>query len=131
MPLIPTLTASQNVEAAISKRGKNDSIKSQKMLEKVGLGGRSSHLPNLLSGGEQQRVAIARALINNPELILADEPTGNLDSKTGREIIELLHGLNKSHNQTIILITHNDYVKKYASIIYELQDGKLTKNHTI
>jgi putative ABC transport system ATP-binding protein len=123
--LIPTLTASQNVEAAIAKRSQSDPEKSKKMLEKVGLGARANHLPSLLSGGEQQRVAIARALINEPELILADEPTGNLDSKTGTEIIELLHGLNKKNNQTIVLITHNDYVKKYSSKTYEIKDGKI------
>ncbi|EKD56234.1 MAG: hypothetical protein ACD_58C00258G0003 [uncultured bacterium] len=123
--LIPTLTASQNVEAAIAIRGKNDIKKAEKMLEKVGLGSRASHLPSLLSGGEQQRVAIARALINEPELILADEPTGNLDSKTGQEIIELLHNLNKTNKQTIILITHDQDVRKYASKTYELKDGKI------
>lgn len=123
--LIPTLTASQNVEAAIDTRGKDDAKKAEKMLEKVGLGNRTSHLPNLLSGGEQQRVAIARALINEPELILADEPTGNLDSKTGHEIIELLHNLNKTNQQTIVLITHDQGVKKFASKTYELKDGKI------
>lgn len=123
--LIPTLTASQNIEAAIAVRSKNDKQRSQKILEVVGLADRANHLPSLLSGGEQQRVAIARALINEPELILADEPTGNLDSKTGTEIIELLHQLNKTNNQTIVLITHNDYVKKYASHIYEIKDGKI------
>lgn len=127
--LIPTLTACQNVEAAIAKRSKNDIKKSQQILEKVGLGNRANHLPSLLSGGEQQRVAIARALINDPELILADEPTGNLDSKTGQEIIELLHNLNKTHHQTIILITHNEYVKKYASRTYTLKDGKISKGN--
>lgn len=123
--LIPTLTACQNVEAAIAQRNRDDAKKARQILEKVGLADRINHLPNLLSGGEQQRVAIARALINDPELILADEPTGNLDSKTGIEIIELLHGLNKNQGQTVIIITHNEYVKRYASTIYEIRDGKI------
>jgi len=91
----------------------------------VGLGDRIKHLPSLLSGGEQQRVAIARALINKPEIILADEPTGNLDSKTGEEISEILKKLNTEDKMTIILITHSEYNRKFANRIMNIKDGKL------
>jgi len=124
--LIPTLSAVQNVEAAIIKRSKNDTKKAIEVLKMVGLGDRVKHLPSLLSGGEQQRVAIARALINKPSIILADEPTGNLDTKTGEEIADILGKLNKENNQTIILITHSEYNKKYASRIMSIKDGKLS-----
>lgn len=123
--LIPTLTAEQNIEAAINKRTKNDRQKVVEMLETVGLTDRAKHLPSLLSGGEQQRVAIARALVNDPKIILADEPTGNLDSKTGEDIMKLLKDLNQKQNKTIILITHSEYVKKFADQILEIRDGKL------
>jgi len=123
--LIPTLTARQNVEAAIAKRSKKDTKLSLEMLNKVGLKERVNHLPGLLSGGEQQRVAIARALINNPKIILADEPTGNLDSKTGQEILQIMETLNRQHKITVILITHSEYAKKYATHTAEMQDRKL------
>lgn len=129
--LIPTLTAEQNVEAAIAKRSKNDREKAREMLNLVGLTGRTDHLPSSLSGGEQQRVAIARALINDPKIILADEPTGNLDSKTGAEIVDLLKKLNKEQKKTIILITHSEYVRKMADHVYEIKDGKLTASASI
>jgi putative ABC transport system ATP-binding protein len=125
--LIPTLTAEQNVEAAINKRATNDIERARKMLEIVGLSDRAKHLPSLLSGGEQQRVAIARSLINDPKIILADEPTGNLDSKTGEEIMTLLKNLNQKQGKTIILITHSEYVKKFADQVLEIRDGKLTR----
>jgi putative ABC transport system ATP-binding protein len=124
--LIPTLTAKQNVEAAIAKRGKNDEKRAVEMLDKVGLKNRVDHLPNKLSGGEQQRVAIARALINNPEIILADEPTGNLDTKTGEEIMAILKDLNKNDAITVVLVTHSEYVKKYATHLAEMKDGVLS-----
>ncbi|PIY96332.1 MAG: hypothetical protein COY66_04265 [Candidatus Kerfeldbacteria bacterium CG_4_10_14_0_8_um_filter_42_10] len=124
--LIPTLTAAQNVEAVIAKRTKRDRARVKEVLKKVGLEERANHLPSLLSGGEQQRVAIARALINEPAIILADEPTGNLDSKTGESIIRILHDLNKQNKKTVILVTHSDYVKKYADQTIEIKDGKIT-----
>jgi len=123
--LIPTLTAAQNVEAVIANRSRNDRKKVMASLRQVGLEQRAHHLPSLLSGGEQQRVAIARALINEPEIILADEPTGNLDSKTGEDIINILGNLNKQHKKTVILISHSDYAKKYASQTVEIKDGKI------
>ncbi|XOU94836.1 MAG: ABC transporter ATP-binding protein [Candidatus Kerfeldbacteria bacterium] len=123
--LIPTLTALENVEAAIIDRSKDDTKKATEMLEMVGLKDRVKHLPSLLSGGEQQRVAIARALINKPAIILADEPTGNLDSKTGEEITVLLKKLNDEHKMTFILITHSEYNRKFASRIMNIKDGKL------
>ncbi len=123
--LIPTLTALENVEAAIVDRSKDDTKKAIEMLEMVGLKDRVKHLPSLLSGGEQQRVAIARALINKPAIILADEPTGNLDSKTGEEITTLLKKLNDEHKMTFILITHSEYNRKFASRVMNIKDGKL------
>ncbi|MEI7791867.1 MAG: ABC transporter ATP-binding protein [Candidatus Berkelbacteria bacterium] len=124
--LIPTLTAAQNVEAAIAKRGKSDGDRVKAALKQVGLEERANHLPSLLSGGEQQRVAIARALINKPAIILADEPTGNLDSNTGEEILDILKKLNEKNKQTVILITHGDYVKKYATRMIQIKDGKIS-----
>ena len=123
--LIPTLTASENVEAAIAKHSGNDRKRVTELLASVGLGQRINHLPTKLSGGEQQRVALARALINEPALILADEPTGNLDSATGEEILNLLKTLNREKKKTIMLITHNDYAKKFATTVYHMKDGQI------
>lgn len=95
------------------------------MLKKVGLGDKLKNLPSQLSGGEQQRVAIARALINHPKIILADEPTGNLDCKTGREIMDILHELNEKENKTIILVTHDINLAKEAKRILVIKDGKI------
>jgi putative ABC transport system ATP-binding protein len=123
--LIPTLTARQNVESAIGKRGRGDKTRTLEVLEKVGLAERANQLPSLLSGGEQQRVAIARALINGPEIILADEPTGNLDSQTGKMIFDLLHKLSKSENTTVIVVTHDLSIAGQTEKTYHLKDGKL------
>jgi ABC-type lipoprotein export system ATPase subunit len=127
--LLPELTALENVclpariarvsVAAAAKRGRE-------LLARVGLGERVEHRPNELSGGEQQRVAIARALINSPELLLADEPTGNLDSKTGGEIIELLKSLRVEKNTTLIIATHDARVAAHAERVIELADGRIS-----
>jgi putative ABC transport system ATP-binding protein len=95
------------------------------LLETVGLGGRAAHLPSQLSGGEQQRVAIARALANDPDVLLADEPTGNLDSKTGEEIMSLLKSLSTDRGQTVILITHDVEIAAQAPRVIRMQDGQL------
>ncbi len=125
--LIPSLTALENVALPMMFQGVSRSERldiAMKLLEKVGLGDRTKHLPNQLSGGQRQRVAIARALINDPEIILADEPTGNLDTKTGDEIMNLLKDLNNK-GKTIILVTHNPDLTKLANKIIRLKDGKL------
>ena len=125
--LLQKMTALENVQLPLVYEGINhkDSIKmSYEYLEKVGLKGREKHLPNQLSGGQQQRVATARALVNNPEIILADEPTGALDSKTSLEIMDMLQKLNEA-GQTIILITHDLNVASKAKRIVSISDGKL------
>jgi len=106
--------------------GKKSKELAYEYLEKVGLKGREKHLPNQLSGGQQQRVAIARALVCNPQIILADEPTGALDSKTGIEIMEMLKNLNNS-GQTIILITHDEKIANMANRKITILDGKIVK----
>lgn len=126
--LIPTLTAWQNVESAIGSRSKNDKKISYDLLKSVGLGSRAKHLPSLLSGGEQQRVAIARSLVNDPKLILADEPTGNLDTKTGEDIMELLAKLSKEKGKTVVVITHSEYAKKFADRTFLMSDGRLKES---
>jgi putative ABC transport system ATP-binding protein len=120
--LIPTLTAAQNVEAALAPRGGGDT---QRLLESVGLGRRADHLPSQLSGGEQQRVAIARALANEPRVLLADEPTGNLDSETGTEIIELLRSLSDERGQTVVLVTHDPAIAAQAPRVVRMRDGRV------
>jgi putative ABC transport system ATP-binding protein len=124
--LIPTLTALENVMLA----GKYGGLKyaerksrAEKLLNLMDLKERMDHKPNELSGGQQQRVALARALINNPSIILADEPTGELDSKTSIEIIEMLKKLNREENQTFLIVTHNDEVAKTCKKIIHLKDG--------
>lgn len=127
--LIPTLTAIENITMPMIFQGipKEKRIaKAEKILENVKLSHRRNHFPNELSGGERQRVAIGRALANDPEVILADEPTGSLDSKTGLEIINLFRELNKN-GKTIILVTHDLNLVKYGSKIIRLKDGKKVK----
>ncbi|MAG52606.1 MAG: hypothetical protein CMH62_01450 [Nanoarchaeota archaeon] len=124
--LIPTLSALENVALPMTfqKINRDKRMKIAKdLLRKVGLNERIDHLPGQLSGGERQRVAIARSLSNDPEVILADEPTGNLDSKTGNEIMGLLENLNKE-GKTIIMVTHDDSLTKYAKRVIKIKDGK-------
>ena len=127
--LVPSLTALENVALPMAFQNVSRSARlkrAHELLEQVGLSDRMKHLPNQLSGGQKQRVAIARSLINNPEIILADEPTGNLDTKTGDEIMRLLFNLNK-RGKTIILVTHNPDLTKLANKIIRLKDGKLVE----
>ena len=131
--LLPRLTAVENIEVPLMYRGIKKQVAKQqafKYLEKVGLKGREKHLPNQLSGGQQQRVAIARALVGSPEIILADEPTGALDSKTSKDVIEVLKQLNEE-GQTIILITHDINVARQAKRIVRIADGKLYENEEV
>ena len=127
--LIPTLTAIENVMLPMTFQGERLEIRKERaknLLKEMGLENRLSHLPNELSGGERQRVALARALANNPEVILADEPTGNLDSKRGKEVAEMFVRLSKQ-GKTIILVTHDMEIANYAKKIYKLRDGKIIK----
>ena len=107
---------------------KPDQAKVNNIIQKLGLSNRMNHLPNQLSGGQQQRVAIGRALINNPALLLADEPTGNLDSENSREIISLLRSFNKEFNQTVIIITHDERIALSADRIIAIEDGRITRD---
>ncbi|HEV2694760.1 MAG TPA: ABC transporter ATP-binding protein [Verrucomicrobiae bacterium] len=128
--LLPELTALENVclTARIARMAAGTAEKrAQELLGRVGLAGRTDHKPTELSGGEQQRVAIARALINEPELLLADEPTGNLDSKTGIEIIELLKSLRTEKNMTLVIATHDEKVAAHAERVIQLVDGLVAK----
>jgi putative ABC transport system ATP-binding protein len=126
---VPTLTALENVMLPLLpyRRGLDFDLRerAESLLAQMGLGDRLTHLPGQLSGGEQQRVAIARALINRPRLILADEPTGNLDSKRGEEILSLLRQLNQEQGITILLVTHDTAVAAQAGRTVQLQDGLL------
>ena len=128
--LIPNLTAKENVMLPMLFQDidlEDREERAEKLLKMVGLGDRMDHQPNQLSGGQQQRVAIARSLANNPEVILADEPTGNLDSKTEAKIMDFLTELNKK-GKTIIVVTHApEIAEKYANTIYWLKDGKIEK----
>jgi putative ABC transport system ATP-binding protein len=126
--LYPTLSARENIELPmliLERDRKEREIKSSKLLKTVGLEKRANHLPSQLSGGERQRVAISRALANNPPLLLADEPTGNLDSKTGEEIIKFLDKLQEEEKVTIVMVTHEEQIAKYAERIIRLKDGKI------
>jgi len=108
--------------------GKERQDRAMKALDRVGLSKRTHHAPNELSGGQQQRVAIARALVNEPAILLADEPTGALDSKTGVEIMELFQSLYKDHGQTVILVTHDSYVARHTNRIVKLSDGSIVSD---
>ncbi len=130
--LLPRATALRNVELPLVYAGVDSSTRRENgmaALEQVGLGGRVRHRPNELSGGERQRVAIARALVNDPSIILADEPTGNLDSKTGEEIMEVLADIHK-RGSTIILVTHEHFIAEHANRVVRLKDGLIESDTT-
>jgi putative ABC transport system ATP-binding protein len=127
--LLPMLTAEENVLLPLSIAGrKPDKAEFETLLEKVGLKDRRHHRPSELSGGQQQRVAIARALVSKPTVIFADEPTGNLDSKTGGEILELLHSSVESYGQTMVMVTHEARAATIADRILFLADGRIVKD---
>ena len=124
--LIPTLNVEENITLPIElDKKKIDKVKLEEILKFLGIDNRRKHLPNELSGGQQQKVAIGRALMIEPTIILADEPTGNLDSKSSNEIIQLLKKANKEYNQTIIMITHNLEIAKLADRIIQIEDGRI------
>ena len=126
--LIPTLTAAENVEAGLAPlrmRGTERRRVSAEQLAAVGLGPRAGHLPSQLSGGEQQRVAIARALARSPRVVLADEPTGNLDAASGEMVIDMLASLHRDRQITLVLVTHDQWVADRADRVLELRDGRL------
>lgn len=128
--LLPRLNAQKNVETPLiysGVSGRERAKRAKEMLEKVGLGDRMTHLPNQLSGGQKQRVAIARALVNNPSIILADEPTGALDSKTSEQILELLVQLNRE-GKTVIMVTHEEEIAAYARRVITIKDGKVMED---
>ncbi len=124
--LLPILNVEENITLPCELDGKKaDKKKLDELLKILGLEDRRLHLPNELSGGQQQRVAIGRSLINNPAIILADEPTGNLDSKASEDIVNLLREANKKYEQTIIMVTHNLDIAKQADRIIQIEDGKI------
>jgi len=126
--LVPSLTALGNVALPLEIAGKpNAGDAARQMLARAGLSGREDHYPAQLSGGEQQRVAIARALVHSPKLLLADEPTGNLDLRTGETIIDLLFGLNADTGSTLVLVTHDDAVASRCQRLLRLHQGKLVE----
>ena len=130
--LIPTLTAEENIMLPrLLDNRKPDEDKLRTILETIGLTDRAKHLPSELSGGQQQRVSVGRALINDPALILADEPTGNLDSKSSREIIDLLKLANKRYNQTLLIITHDEKIALGADRVITISDGLIRSDEGV
>lgn len=129
--LIPTLTAQQNVEASLTAAkvsGREAATRARSLLASVGLEDRGRHLPGKLSGGEQQRVAIARALANQPRVLFADEPTGNLDTETGREVISTLRSLAEVYNQTVVVVTHDPRIAAGAPRLMNMKDGRIMES---
>ena len=126
--LIPILNVEENITLPLSLDGRKvDEKRLEELINLLGLSGRRTHLPNELSGGQQQKTSIGRAMITNPAIILADEPTGNLDSKSSDEVVTLLKKSNKDYKQTIIMITHNLEIAKVADRIITIKDGKIVK----
>lgn len=127
--LIPVLSVEENITLPLLlDEQKVDEVQLNKIVKALALENRLSHLPNQLSGGQQQRVSIGRALINNPAIMLADEPTGNLDSKNSSEIIELLKMFNRTYKQTLLIITHDERIALQADRIIAIEDGRIIKN---
>lgn len=130
--LIPVLNVVENMTLPVLMDGRKvDKMRLNELMQTLGLVGRESNLPNQLSGGQQQRVSIGRALMNAPAVVLADEPTGNLDSKNSREIVELLKLSNQKYGQTLILITHDENIALQADRILTIEDGRITKDDRI
>lgn len=127
--LIPVLNVTENISLPLLLDGKSvDPERLDDLIRTLGLEGRQAHLPNELSGGQQQRVSIGRALISDPAVVLADEPTGNLDSKNSREIIELLKLSNRKYGQTLIVITHDERIAKQADRVIAMEDGRIVSD---
>ncbi|HEY5908289.1 MAG TPA: ABC transporter ATP-binding protein [Vicinamibacteria bacterium] len=134
--LLARTSALENVELPLVYNGRSHPVaerhqKAQSLLDAVGLGARAHHTPNQLSGGQQQRVAIARALVNDPEIVLADEPTGNLDSRTSIEIMDILQRLNRERALTVIVITHEHDIAEYGTRTVNVRDGRITSDHAV
>ncbi len=130
--LIPVLNVTENIILPVLMDGqKVNKDRLGELINTLRLGGRENHLPNQLSGGQQQRVSIGRALMNAPAVVLADEPTGNLDSKNSQEIVDLLKMSNKKYNQTLIIITHDENIALQADRIIAIEDGKITRDEVI
>jgi len=132
--LVARMSALKNVEMPMAFAGVSPDERKRRateLLESVGLGDRIDHRPTELSGGEQQRVAIARALVNNPSVVLCDEPTGNVDSKTGKEVVEILRKLNREQQQTFVIVTHDPLVAESVDRIAHMQDGVIIREETI
>lgn len=130
--LLKDFTALENIFLPAYMAGKNKKIameKAESLLQEIGLYGRKNHLPSELSGGERQRVAVARSLINDPKIILADEPTGNLDPENAALISDLLYGVSEKYNKTLVIVTHDKEVAKKAQIIYRLQDKQIVQEN--
>ena len=130
--LIPVLNVTENITLPVLMDGREvNNERLEELLDTLKLKGRENHLPNQLSGGQQQRVSIGRALMNAPAVVLADEPTGNLDSKNSQEIVELLKLSNQKYNQTLIIITHDENIALQAQRIIAIEDGKITRDEVI
>ena len=130
--LIPVLNVTENITLPVLLDGRKvDRNRLEELLRELNLTGREKHLPNQLSGGQQQRVSIGRALMNSPALLLADEPTGNLDSRNSQEIVALLKKANRQYGQTLIVITHDESIALQADRIISLEDGRITKDEVL